>query len=84
MFTTPLLSLGHSTLTLGHEAVGVVHEAGSEVKELQPGDRVAGGAITPDGGSRLAGRALRTIWRAARRMEVPQRQGWGFRRNIPM
>jgi len=50
MFTTPLLSPGHSTLTLGHEAVGVVHEAGSEVREFQPGDRVASDAITPTGG----------------------------------
>ena len=34
-------------LTLGHEAVGVVHQVGSEVKDVQPGDRVLVGAITP-------------------------------------
>lgn len=37
-------------LTLGHEAVGVVHEVGSEVRHVQPGDRVVVGAITPDWG----------------------------------
>jgi threonine dehydrogenase-like Zn-dependent dehydrogenase len=37
-------------LTLGHEAVGVVHAVGREVKDLQPGDRVVAGAITPDWG----------------------------------
>jgi threonine dehydrogenase-like Zn-dependent dehydrogenase len=41
-------------LTLGHEAVGVVHEIGSEVKNIQPGDRVVVGAITPDWGEPAA------------------------------
>lgn len=41
-------------LTLGHEAVGVVHQVGGEVKNVQPGDRVLAGAITPDWGQPAA------------------------------
>ena len=41
-------------LTLGHEIVGVVDEVGDAVKEFEPGDRVAVGAITPDWNSKAA------------------------------
>jgi threonine dehydrogenase-like Zn-dependent dehydrogenase len=41
-------------LTLGHEAVGIVDHVGSEVTNLQPGDRVLAGAITPDWGHSAA------------------------------
>ncbi|MDY6764217.1 MAG: NAD(P)-dependent alcohol dehydrogenase [Halobacteria archaeon] len=41
-------------LTLGHEIVGVVDTVGENVKDFEPGDRVAVGAITPDWGSAAA------------------------------
>lgn len=43
-------------LTLGHEVVGIVDDVGDEVEHVEPGDRVAVGAITPEWNSDAAQR----------------------------